>query len=79
MMPDCVDTHAERELVARQRAALITYLLCQGATLSTSDVARVTGLGWRGAYDLMATISGVIPVTCDLAHWYISDRGNGRK
>ncbi len=51
------------ELTARERAALVTYLLwVRRERLTTADVARLTGLRRRGAHELMAAISRVLPL-----------------
>lgn len=52
----------ERELTSRERAALVAWLLCNGAELTVKDVAEATGLSHKGAWKLVRDISRVVPI-----------------
>ena len=49
----------------KQRAALVAWWLAHGEGLRTADVARLTGLSRRGAFDMMITLSAVLPIYQD--------------
>lgn len=68
-MSNCND-----DLVAQERAALITRRLTQGERMRTTDVADSTGLSLRGAYRMMNRIARVIPITLDSnGNWHDID------
>jgi len=56
---------------ATERAALVTWLLVQGGSLSTQDVARRTGLCARGAQYLCDRLSLVLPIVLIDGRWQL--------
>lgn len=64
------------DLTTIQRTALVMYHIgVRRKRLSTSDVARITGVTDRGALYIMHMISGTHEVPLVFAHgkWYLSD------
>ncbi len=59
------------EMTAQQRAARITWWLAHGESITTADVARLSGLSWDGAYKMMCNLSGAIPIYCDKGTWQV--------
>ncbi len=57
--------------VPTERTAIIVWLLAQGRTFRTSEVANLTGVGRTGAYELMARISRVLPLVLIDDTWQI--------
>jgi len=57
--------------VPTERTAVIVWLLAQGRTFRTAEVANLTGVGRSGAYDLMSRISRVLPVTLIDDTWQV--------
>ena len=61
-------------LVAQERAASIAWRLCEGARMTTREVAERTGLELRGAYHMMNKLARVLPITLDdCGHWVRAD------
>lgn len=60
---------------ATERAALVTWLLVQGGSLSTREVARRTGLGIRGASYLCDRLSMVLPIVLVDGRWQLVNEG----
>ncbi len=56
-----VGTH-DRQWTAHQKAGQITVFLVQGSKLSTSDVARLTGMTFMGAKYMMEMLSLALPI-----------------
>lgn len=54
-----------QDFSAYEKAALVTWHLCQGEGVSTDDVARLTGLHRSNAWRLMVHLSRVLPVIRD--------------
>lgn len=52
----------EREYVASQKGGLVIYWLCQGESLTTQNIADLTGLSWEGARKLACKLSGAVPI-----------------
>lgn len=53
------------EVTSQQKAAEVSWLLANGETLTTTQVAERYQMTWSGAYKLMTTISQQIPITQD--------------
>ncbi len=49
--------------VPTERTAVVVWLLAKGRTFRTAEIADLTGVTRSGAYDIMARISRVLPVT----------------
>ena len=49
--------------VPTERTAIVVWLLAKGRTFRTAEIADLTGVTRSGAYDIMARISRVLPVT----------------
>lgn len=61
-------------LTGQQKVAHLTYIMAQGAELSTNEVATMYGMSWAGAYSMLARISLSLPLTKDTAYngkWYL--------
>lgn len=52
----------------QQRAALVAWWLAHGEGLRTADVARLTGLTWTGAKQLLCMLSQHLPIYQDERH-----------
>jgi len=59
----------ERELTPVQRGALVMFHLMHGEGLRTRDVARITGLKVRSAFDLLIAMSLSVPIYEDAGVW----------
>ena len=57
--------------VPTERTAIVVWLLAKGRTFRTAEIADLTGVGRSGAYDLMARISRVLPVTLVDDTWQV--------
>jgi hypothetical protein len=55
------------------RATHIVYLMCLGARLTTTAIARLTGMSYWGARSMMEVMesSHEVPVTCINGEWLI--------
>jgi len=61
-------------LTGQQKVAHLTYLMAQGAELSTNDVASMYCMSWSGAYSMLERISLSLPLTKDETYngkWYL--------
>ena len=62
------------DLVAQERAASIAWFLCEGARLTTRQVAERTGLHLRSAYHMMNKLARVLPIALDgCGQWVRAD------
>ena len=59
-MPDCPE-----ELVAQERAALVTWWLARGGQLTTRVIATRLGMSYGGAWDMMQKLARVLPIGFD--------------
>lgn len=57
------------ELLAQQRAAIVTYRLARGERLTTTQVGQITGMGYVGAWLMMTKISEVTPIYRENGCW----------
>jgi hypothetical protein len=64
---------AEREYTAVQRGVLVMYWLMLGFRLRTRDVARLTGMSQRGAFDLLVNMSVSVPIYEEHGEWQVCD------
>ena len=53
------------DLVVTERAAQTAWMLCEGATLTTRQIAEKVGLHVKSAYHMMNKIARVLPVMLD--------------
>lgn len=53
------------DLTSTERAALVTYWLAQGQTLTTREVADKLGLHYNSAYALLGRLCRVLPIVYD--------------
>lgn len=51
------------------RVTVVVWALAEGRKLTTADVARMTGLRWKGAYRLLCRVSRIIPIRQDIDGW----------
>lgn len=58
-----------QDLTPQERAAIIAWYLARGQELTVADVARLTGLGRRGARKLVIRLSRVIPIHKAAKRW----------
>jgi len=62
------------DLVAQERAASIAWYLCEGARMTTREIATRTGLHLRSAYHMMNKLARVLPITLDgCGQWMRAD------
>lgn len=57
--------HVIAEMTAQQKAFRIAFLLADGRTLTTRQVAEMTGLTMSGAWQLMQNGSGAVEIYQD--------------
>jgi len=63
------------DLVVTERAAQAAWMLCEGATLTTRQIAEKVGLHVKSAYHMMNKIARVLPVMLDdEGRWHRTDR-----
>ena len=63
------------DLVVTERAAQTAWLLCEGATLTTREIAARVGLQVKSAYHMMNKIARVLPVQLDdEGRWHRIDK-----
>lgn len=62
---------SEADYTPQEKAALVTWHLAHGEGMRTVDVAAMTGLTWRSAYDLMCRLSRVLPICQDNASVWV--------
>ena len=63
------------DMVVTERAAQAAWLLCEGATLTTRQIAEKVGLHVKSAYHMMNKIARVLPVMLDdEGRWHRTDR-----
>lgn len=63
------------DLVVTERAAQTAWMLCEGATLTTREIAARVGLHVKSAYHMMNKIARVLPVMLDEdGRWHRTDR-----
>lgn len=61
-----------QESTPSERAAAITYQLCQGASFTLAEIAQHSGITKPNAYKMMLKISRAVPATTDdKGRWYI--------
>jgi len=63
----------ESEFTPQERAAVLTWHLCQGGVLTAEQAAKMTGLQYpRSASKLLGRLSRVLPITCtEKGVWHI--------
>jgi hypothetical protein len=59
------------ELIPTERVALIVYELTVGGTVTTAQVAQMTGITHSGAWRMLGKLSRVLPLTEENGQWYI--------
>ena len=52
----------DNDYTPQEKAALVAWHLAHGEGMRTADVQALTGLSWRGAYNLMCRLSRVLPI-----------------
>lgn len=57
------------EMSAQQRAALITWLLARGHSLTILEIAQIAQMSPHGARDMMDRIGGAVPITKNGKQW----------
>ena len=57
-----MDNGNHGDLVAQERAAKVTWWLAHGETMTTAQVAEMTGLSRQGAWKMMVNLARVIPI-----------------
>jgi hypothetical protein len=57
------DDVSDNEHTPQQRAAKISWWLCEGRTLTVRDAARLIGVSPEGARKMLNNISSGIPIT----------------
>ena len=63
------------DLVVTERAAQAAWMLCEGATLTTRQIAEKVGLHIKSAYYMMNKIARVLPVMLDdEGRWHRIDK-----
>jgi len=63
------------DLVVTERAAQAAWMLCEGATLTTRQIAEKVGLHVKSAYHMMNKIARVLPVMLDEdGRWHRTDK-----
>jgi len=63
------------DLVAQERAASIAWYLCEGARMTTREIAECVGLHVKSAYHMMNKIARVVPICLDDdGRWYRADK-----
>jgi len=63
------------DLVVTERAAQAAWMLCEGATLTTRQIAEKVGLHVKSAYHMMNKIARVLPVQLDdEGRWHRIDK-----
>ena len=61
-----------KEYRPQQRAALVAWHLAHDEGLRTADVARLTGISWTGAKQLLCILSLSLPIYQDDQHvWQV--------
>jgi len=61
------------ESTPQQKAAKVTWWLAHGEELRTRDIARKTGLSICGAYEMMVSLSLVLPIYLEDHTWRVLD------
>lgn len=59
-----------RDATAHQRAGQVAVWLYQGSRLTTSEIARLTGLTWDGADYMMRMLVLALPITKTGPKWH---------
>jgi hypothetical protein len=63
----------EIDYTSQIRAGLVTYWLCHGEALTTTQVAELTGLTYNGAWKMMCVLSGRLPFyQTDDGEWQVT-------
>lgn len=57
------------ELTPQQRAGLVIWLLARGHAFTTMEIAHITGLGYRGAANMMNNLCGKLPLQFEHSRW----------
>ena len=55
----------DTDYTAQEKAALVTWHLAHGEGMTTTEIARMTGLTWQGAWLLMTHLAHVLPIYQD--------------
>ena len=64
-------TTAQQPEVATERAALIVYLLSQGRRFHITEIQAICNVKRRRAYEIMESVSRVVPVRQEGGEWEI--------
>jgi len=63
------------DLVVTERAAQTAWILCEGAQLTTREIAARVGLHVKSAYHMMNKIARVLPIRLDdEGRWHRIDK-----
>jgi len=63
------------DLVVTERAAQTAWILCEGAQLTTCEIAARVGLHVKSAYHMMNKIARVLPIRLDdEGRWHRIDK-----
>jgi len=63
------------DLVVTERAAQTAWMLCEGAQLTTREIASRVGLQLKSAYHMMNKIARVLPIRLDdEGRWHRIDK-----
>ena len=63
------------DLVVTERAAQTAWMLCEGAQLTTREIASRVGLQLKSAYHMMNKIARVLPIRLDdEGRWHRVDK-----
>lgn len=63
----------DSDLVAIERAAIVTAALVRGGTVTITEVARLAECTERHAYRLLSSISRVINIVDDEGLWFVAE------
>lgn len=64
-----LEVDATAELVATERAGKVAWALAGGRSLSTQDIAAMTGLSVSGAWKMMYRLSRALPLSYYAGQW----------
>lgn len=59
------------ELIPTERVALIVYGLTVGGTVTTAQVAQMTGITHSGAWRMLNKLARVLPLAEEDGRWYL--------
>lgn len=63
------------DVTPSERTAIVTLELARGATLTPTDVMRLTECAERTAYDVLNRLARVLPLYEDGGRWALLDLG----